>query len=217
MRGSPGKETREARRSIARPPLGPWLQKSKQGSREPSRTWRKTQHTRRVIQRLVEAPRAPRCSVCISLPAYMLQTKMPKCNHECTTLQRACLVHLRACDIRYCAERAEWRRRVALPGQPWLSVKVSSMWNKCYRILSVPVSSHVCSVRSRHRVHSSGGRRRRATGTRHIWVIVMLLFPLRRFKEIPFGDRRGTVRRTKAGYTCASVCKKSRVVLWREM
>lgn len=122
-------------------------------------------------------------TIYISVPAYVLQMKMLKCNNERTTIQRACLVHLRACNPSYCAERTEWRTRVALPGQPWLSVKVSSMWNKCSRILSFPVSSHLCTARSRHRVHSSGGRRRRTTGTRHIWVIVMLLFPLRRLKR----------------------------------
>lgn len=142
----------------------------------------------------------------------MLQMKKPKSNNECTTLQRACLVHLRACNLSYCAERTEWGTRVALPGQPWLSVKDFSMWNKCCRILSFPVSSHLCVARSRHRVHSSGGRRRRTTGTRHIWVIVMLLWPLRRVEKSSLVTEEG---RWETGYTCVSVRKKSRVVSWK--
>lgn len=152
----------------------------------------------------------------------MLQMKKPESNNECTTLQRARLVHLRACNLSYCAERTEWgdAARVALPGQPWLSVKDFSVWNKCCGILSFPASSHLCVARSRHRVHSSGGRRRRTTGTRHIWVIVMLLWPLRRGEKSSLvteegrrGAARGDARET--GYTCVSVRKESRVVAWK--
>lgn len=103
-----------------------------------------------------------------------------------------------------------------LPGQPWLSVNDFSMRNKCCKILSFPVSSHLCWARNRHHVHSSGGRRRRTTGTRHIWVIVMLLFPLRRVKIPLWATEEGRRGAGKAGYTCFSVCKKSRVVIWRE-